>query len=625
MSRVYPEGAPLVRLHTGVERLPVGESSRALSGAVATATHARRIARTLVHNGVNNVVISPGSRSTPLVLAFAEAAEGGDVTLHTVLDERAAGFLALGIARGSGSPVVLLCTSGSAGSHYLPAVIEASMSRVPLIVLTADRPPELRQVGAPQTIEQRGLFGSHVRWSAEVGPPIEGQTAPWAGALAAQAIASALASPPGPVHLNVPYRKPLWSPEAAPTDVPVTTVYAGQRLASPDPGVVARLAAQCDRPGAVVCGPYAGLDAAAAHGLGAALGWPVIAEPASDLRYGGSETNTFVAHADALLRAPEVAALLNAEVVLRFGHTPTSSAVNDWLAGRETILVDPDGWWHDPSAQATSLVVAEPNAMAHSLACALTVPSDAPFRRRSTFAARCPEWIARWRTVDCAASVALRPHLDGEWEGAIAHTLVSSIGTEAEAEAEVALHLASSMPIRDVDSFGGTTPSALRVFTSRGANGIDGMVATAAGEAFGSRLPTVLLTGDLAFQHDLAGVCAAVSMDTPLTVVVVDNAGGGIFGFLPIAAHEQAFEPYFVTPQAVDAVAMAAAAGARVIELERTAQLPAALATELTRPGLGVIRIKVDRQHNLIRHRQAFAAVRDAARLALQGLEAARK
>ena len=564
--------------------------------------HAGTLIDTLVAGGVAEAVVSPGSRSTPLVMALA--ARTTAIRVHVVLDERAAGFVALGLARASGRPAALVCTSGSAGAHYLPAIIEASESRVPLLVLTADRPPELHGCGAGQTIDQQRLFGGHVRWFVDVGPPRPDAAPLWLRALAAQAVDRATRSPAGPVHLNVPYRKPLWEPgPPAPAVAPARIVRLDRAAGDLGP-LPAALAGR----GVIVCGPLPGpvsRERATAVGeavatLGARLGWPVIAEPTSNARFGHAGA---ISTADAFLRDPRVGQRLAPEVVLRVGQAPTSKAVSRWVAQRadRVVLLDPDAVWHDPDHTATLLVAADVTEVAERVA-----PRAHP-----------PSWLAQWSAVDRAAQKAMAQRTDPEaplWEGAVARAAVCALPEGG------ALHVASSMPIRDLDLAGGALSRRVRVLCSRGANGIDGTIATAAGEAMAwPRGPLLALVGDLALRHDLPGLSAAVALGVRLTVVVTDNGGGGIFDLLPIAeAAPERVAKYFTTPQGASLADLVRATGARFTEATTPgAALRRAIAAELEHDGVGVVCARVDRAAS---HRARADAVSASANAALAAL-----
>jgi 2-succinyl-5-enolpyruvyl-6-hydroxy-3-cyclohexene-1-carboxylate synthase len=573
-----------------------------MSVAMANTRWAHTLVDSLVAGGVAHVVISPGSRNTSLVLACDAHST---LQTHVVLDERAAAFVALGIARASAAPVALVCTSGSAGAHYLPAIIEARYSRIPLVVLTADRPRELQYSGSPQTIDQLQLFGDNVLASFALAAPTHDTSPRWLASVAAQAMDTATSSPAGPVHLNVPFREPLWEADSEPAGDALRPATIDRQPTGPGSELVSELAAQVrdSERGVIVCGPWTStVDAKdteeAIGALGAALGWPILADPASGVRYGRHNTDVVLSGYDAFLRSEVVAAKLRPDFVLQFGQVPTSKILTQWLSGATStrrVLVDPDGWWHDPGHRADRLVVAERDA----LCCALL--AEVPAAPASS------HWLTLWQGIEASTWSAIDEQLDATlWEGQVARTLLDTLPEGS------ALHVASSMPIRDLDGFTPTLDRRLRVLANRGANGIDGTVATAAGESLAWRDgPTAVLLGDLALLHDVSGLIAAIGLGVRMTLVVVDNGGGGIFHHLPIADNAHAFERYFLTPQQSDIVALCRAAGARVTRVDDTALLGPAIGADLEMDGVGVVHITIDRTTNLETHRAAWAAVCD--------------
>ncbi len=552
------------------------------------ATWSSHLVAALVANGLRYAVISPGSRNTPLVLAL-DAALGERALV--VLDERSAGFVALGLARSSGQPVALLCTSGSAAAHYFPAIIEAHYSHVPLIVLTADRPPELHHNGAGQSIEQDNLYGAYVRWTANLGAPGEGSVPRSWGHMAARAVGLATGTNPGPVHLNAPFREPLWAPGVgygAPAQEPMRVQRAAPAAPLLDP--IRERIAKAKR-GVIVCGPRAaGYDlaadmsfASAVTKLGKQLGWPVLADAISGVRRDGTITTY-----DALFRSSTFADAMRPDLVLRFGQVPASKPLAAWLnnASTTTILVEPTGAIHDPASVADMLVTCDPTALCHELVKHVDGGNGA--------------WLGQWQDAEAEARRVLEAAVgDGFWEGAIAACVGRVLPDCA------LLHVASSMPVRDLETFASKVPV---VTANRGANGIDGTIATACGAALAWKGPTFALLGDLAFLHDVGSLATAKALDANLTLIVVDNHGGGIFDFLPIAEHEpRAFARYFSTPQEIDIAATAAAFGFSTTKVGSLPELEQALAG--AGRGLRVIHAVVDRSRNVTRHRASATAV----------------
>ncbi|MCB9730640.1 MAG: 2-succinyl-5-enolpyruvyl-6-hydroxy-3-cyclohexene-1-carboxylic-acid synthase [Deltaproteobacteria bacterium] len=584
-----------------------------MSGGAPARLHAEALVRALVSAGVRDAVLAPGSRNAPLVLALERLVrEASVLRLHTVLDERAAAFFALGLARVTGAPTIFCCTSGSAGAHALPAVIEADRSALPLLVLTADRPPELQGVGAPQTVIQQGMFAPYVRLWADPGAP-SGEVGPrHLASLAARCVDASVGACPGPVHLNLPYREPL---ELGDPPAPAGGHRTAPRLSrgplALDPAEIEELAAQLVAAprGVLVAGPQdapaAGRGLAVAHRalgealceLADALGWPLLADGASTPRGLGRASSAVVSTADALCRTAAFEALAPG-LVLRFGQVPTSRAVTGWLArATETWLVDPHGRLQDPDHLASRLLVAEPAALARVLAAAVARTGHSPQLA----------WQTRWSRADRSARAALTLETGAAtppWSGSVAAALMAALPEGA------LLHVASSLSIRALDAFAPAPGRRVTVTANRGANGIDGTLATALGQA--SRWtegPVAVLLGDLAFLHDLGALLVTPRPSAAVTVVIADNGGGGIFDHLPIARHPTAFEPHFVTPPCVDLGSVVSGLPVTSERADSTAALSAALARHLETPGLSLIHVPIDRAHDLARHQAARAAV----------------
>jgi len=569
----------------------------------------------LARSGVCGAVTSPGSRSTPLVLSLVR---DGRLPCVSSIDERSAGFLALGMAKASGHPAVLACTSGTAAANYLPAVIEAHESGVPLIVLTADRPPELRGTGAGQTIDQLKLYGDAVRWFAEVGVhDATPQRIRWIRTLACRAVAQAGglgAGDAGPVHLNWPLREPLV------LEAPLTADEPGGGGRS-DGRPWTAVAAPLSDAASALAGP-AGLLAAAPHGvivlgrdeavvgaawhspaplalaaaaLAEATGWPLLADPLSGARTGSHA----VAHYDALLRDEAFAAALPPSVVLRVGDLPTSKPLRTWLQGLDAIQVriDPRGSWQDP-AQVTDLVLPHPPAPAlAALATAIGARGTTPD----------PTWMAAWRAADDVAAAAIAATLGDDLnEPRVALELGRALPPEAT------LFVAASMPIRDVETFFGARDAPPRVLANRGANGIDGTIATAYGVAAMSAGPTVLLLGDVTLAHDIGSLLTARRTGIPLVLVLIDNAGGGIFDFLPVSGERDAYEAHVLTPTGLDPEKVADLYGLAYQPVPDVAGLRLALDAALEFKGTALLHVRTDRAENVALHRRVWAAVQDA-------------
>jgi 2-succinyl-5-enolpyruvyl-6-hydroxy-3-cyclohexene-1-carboxylate synthase len=567
----------------------------------------------LARHGVTDAVVAPGSRSTPIALALLE---NSAVRVHVRIDERSASYLALGIARASGRVVPVLCTSGTATAHFLGAVMEADQSRVPLLVLTADRPPELRGIGANQTVDQVGMYGGAVRWACDVGVP---ESRPdsvrhWRS-LVSRAVATATGASgaaAGPVHLNLPLREPLLPVDdgtgfphdlagrgdAGPGDsgrgdtVLDSTVWTASPVSSPadvavPPGLQARVGAA--RRGVVVAGD--GLSRADAHGLlafAAAAGWPVVAEPHSGARQGPMAVG---GAADALLRDDEFTSANRPDLVVVAGRVGLSRALLGWLATVPHVVVDRDGSWWDVTRSALAIVTM-------------------PIQDLARLDVRPAEqgWADTWRSAAGRVAAAVDAALDepaGLTEPQVARDVAALV------PAGGALVVGSSMPIRDLDLV--MRPRPLRIVANRGVSGIDGFVSTAQGVALVHPGPTYALCGDLSLLHDVNGLLPGPDPRPEITYVVVNNDGGGIFSLLPQgrAVDRAGFERVFGTPHGVSLRRLAAAYDVQHALASTTDELAAAL-TE--RGGVRIVEVRTDREANARLHDRlrdiAAAAVR---------------
>jgi len=503
----------------------------------------------LARCGLRHAVTCPGSRNAPLVLTLA--GQPG-IEAVSVIDERSAGFVALGMAKAGGRPVAVTCTSGTAAANLHPAVVEAWEARVPLLVLTADRPPELREVGAGQATDQIKLYGDAVKWFVEVGTHEPGrETAVHHRALACRAWWTAGGGRPGPVHLNFPLREPL-APAPEQLDAadwlgrsdgrPWTELR--EHASAPHADDVHALAARiASTPrGAVVCGPTSEQVAEPAARLAAECGWPLLAEPTSGVRCGRHDRSHVVAHYDVLLRVERFAQAQAAELVLRVGDMPTSKPLRAWVAGAAQVVLDPHAAWHEPTRRAELVLQAAAAPALDALAAAIEM------RTREGD----PAWLAAWREADAAVPAALAAAPD-PFEPKVLAAL------EPELPDGALVWVSSSMPIRDVEAFFPQSAKSLRFLANRGANGIDGVVSSAAGAALATGSPAWLLTGDLALLHDLGGLLGARRAGADLHVVCLNNGGGAIFDFLPVAelADPRDYERHIATPAGVDLRAIA--------------------------------------------------------------------
>ncbi len=512
----------------------------------------------LAKSGIGAACISPGSRSTPLTVAFAAHPE---IETFSHLDERSSAFFGLGRARRTDTPTALVCTSGTAAANFHPAVLEASESRVPMVVLTADRPRELLDSGANQTTDQTKLYGDAVRWFRSLADPeADGRKLRSLRTTAARAVANATKTPAGPVHLNVPFRKPLEptpvagdipddfenreSLAANGRDGPFVSISRGQSVpADASLDSYARAIDTADR-GLIVCGPTDNtpLTAAGLQSLAEATGFPVLADPLSGHRFGPHIADIPVCggYDSYLDGAASDSTLPNPDIVIRFGASPTSKVLRKYLAAVETrqVILDPAGGWREAEFTASDLVISEPTAFATELSGRL--PQDATTTEQSPYQERFMQLEqAYWSTVEAET--------DRTWfEGGILSTVCSRTPDPST------VFVSNSMPVRDMDRFGKPRAANLTVLGNRGVSGIDGITSTALGAGSATDDPLVLITGDIAFYHDMNGLLALDRCGVDATIIVIDNDGGGIFNILPIAEFDPPFTEQFQTPHGLD-------------------------------------------------------------------------
>jgi 2-succinyl-5-enolpyruvyl-6-hydroxy-3-cyclohexene-1-carboxylate synthase len=509
--------------------------------------------------GLQAVVIAPGSRSTPLAIAFSSQ-PGLSIYVHT--DERGAAFFALGMSLATGKPAAVLCTSGTAAVNFYPAVVEAHQSNIPLLVLTADRPSELHDSGSNQTIDQIKLYGSYTRWSVEAPMP---ETAPAEStvralsSLASRAMAAAQGIPPGPVHLNFPFRKPL-EPLPVPGDIPAsfwdeqagfthsrhaaapfTRMTKGRLIPSGEQVKDLTQAIQNAHQGLIYCGPRSpgGEFPRAVYRLAQAAGFPIFTDALSGLRFhvdlpeglviGGYET---------FLNHPEIKKLAAPDLVLQFGSVPTSKSLGDALAhfaSARRIQINSQGTWSDDSFQTSDFLWADETA---AIQAALeNLEPDGIYNPD-------PQWLSNWQRAEQLSWLAVdQTREEGFFEGALLADVVDVL------QPGDSLFVASSLPVRHLDQFGRPNRKALNVYANRGASGIDGTIASALGVAeANSPDRLVLVTGDLAFLHDLNSLLLLHKYSMNVKIVLVNNDGGGIFRRLPVAGFEPPFTELFVVP-----------------------------------------------------------------------------
>ncbi len=531
--------------------------------------------------GVLQVIISPGSRSTPLALA---AFRHPELQTRVILDERTAAFFALGAAKASGRPTALIATSGTAVSEWLPAVTEADLARIPLILLSADRPPELRQCGANQTTRQTDLFGNSCRFSMELPLPEQGLYAA-ACRFAVQAAGSAHWPLPGPVHLNIPFREPL-TPVDFPLPDNLQPAHLSRPVLDPNPEHLDRVAqAISSRPGIIVCGPETG-TALPAHEIAVLanrLNAPILADPLSNLRDGSHDRSQVIALYDLALRNPSFAGEVRPQWVLRFGAMPVSKTLNQFLEGLDGIrhiLVDAHGRWADPLHQTTDLLQADPAGVAQGLGSRVS-PAD-------------EDYLQRWKNQQKR----VREIIDEEApeEKQLIDTLTLTLPENT------LLLSGNSLPIRQLDWFHRGRERPLRITCNRGASGIDGNIATLLGMASACRQPVVGLLGDLTLIHDIGSLAAAKGLNA--TLLVLDNGGGGIFDHLPQAVLPE-HDALFITPNEVDIPAIVQGFGVDYLPTT-PGQLANHISEAANSHGVSLLHLQLTRSTSLAQHKRLW-------------------
>ncbi|AJD91868.1 2-succinyl-5-enolpyruvyl-6-hydroxy-3-cyclohexene-1-carboxylate synthase [Jeotgalibacillus malaysiensis] len=550
----------------------------------------------LYQSGVKRAVISPGSRSTPLAYLLENHPQ-----IHTYVnvDERSAAFYALGMAKASQEPVVIVCTSGTAAANYYPAVVEARYARVPLIVLTADRPHELRDNGAPQAIDQINLYGKHAKWFYDMPlPESDTNLLQYTGRIAAKAAAKASAAPKGPVHLNFPFREPL-SPDLSfkPDQQPLSAVYLAEKQLNSQ--YVSDLSAQLNRSekGLIIAGPSEDQQSAEAliH-LAEATGFPVLADPLSGLRTLMTDHPSVIECYDAFLRDNEIKKRLQPDLIIRFGGMPVSKALTQYVKGSECDqwLVDEGADWRDPTSSATHYIEVNDIVFAEQLTKTVDVTSD-------------HSWLDEWIKLNETAAREIQAYIERESdEGAAVGTLLQALPEGAH------LLVGNSMPVRDVDTFWVRGMKSFHVWANRGANGIDGVVSTALGIAEVKKEPVYLLIGDLSMFHDLNGLLVTKQYASELQIVVMNNNGGGIFSFLPQATELEHFETLFGTPPSLDFKHAAALYNLDYDRCETKAEFSESLSSGLSR--IKMMEVITDREENTASHRRLWTTVAKAVR-----------
>ncbi len=551
--------------------------------------------------GVRNVVICPGSRSTPVVLAFIRRADA--IRPWILYDERSAAFFALGMAKSSSTPVALVCTSGTAAANLLPAVAEADLARVPVIAITADRPPELRDFGGAQTINQVGLFGSHVKWFQDM--PVAADLASlhrYSRLVGARASHAAKSAPAGPIHINFSFREPLLSD----SQLEARRLEAGVEIASTksfaDEESVRRIAKEIksDSRGVIVAGPgdYDRSLCGELSNLAEALMWPILPDVLSNLRQAADPPFGLVSTYEYLVRNKEFRESNRPDWVLRLGGLPTSKELNSFCERAATVIMDDGDAWRDPDFVGSRVILGN---LAHSVSCL----------RAALEGARRPGmgWLDRWLDADRSVRRKADPlmrSLEEPFEG----KLFYSISKNLRPSSPLTVVVGSSMPVRDLDYFFMEGSKNVRFIANRGANGIDGVVSTAMGVS-AVEGDVLLVLGDVSFYHDMNGLLASKLHGLNATILIVNNRGGGIFSFL--AQHslpKDLFEQLFGENHDLDFSGVRTIYGGEFERVSDWGTFESVLASSLTRKGLRVIEfVAPEREGNLALHRETFQAL----------------
>ncbi len=563
----------------------------------ALTTYIASFVSELVRTGVTDVVVSPGSRSTPIAMVLAEHP---DLNVHIQVDERSAAFFALGIAKATNHPTALLCTSGTAAANYYPAIVEANISRIPLVVLTADRPHELRDVGAPQTIDQIHLYGKHVKWFVEMAPPEDTtEMIRYARVVCARAVSTSLQAPAGPVHLNFPLREPLiplledknlFNPTEREEHY-VGIKRSALTLEEYEYGAYADRVSEVNK-GIIICGQIEDDEfAEAVVSLAKKLHFPIIADPLSQLRSGDHTGEYIIDTYDTFLRDEAVREDLKPDLIIRFGSMPVSKSLTFFLKENHSstqIVVDGGGGWRDPSLLSTDMVHCQEVTFCRKL------EKEAEQKQMSSY---CKKWLdINKQAVELIRVLDRQESLS---EAKLFYKLAELLPENST------IFVGNSMPIRDLDSFFHFNQKSIKVMANRGANGIDGTISTALGAATKEQ-PFYLLLGDLTFFHDLNGLVAAKLEEIDVTIILINNNGGGIFSFLPQSNQSKHFELLFGTPLDLDYRKAVEMYGGEFVRVESWDHFTKNFIEDRSKSGLRVIELVTNRDENAKEHRELW-------------------
>jgi len=559
----------------------------------------------LSKSGVKYASISPGSRSTPLTLAFSENSK---IKTFVNIDERTSGFFALGLANKTNSPVAVVTTSGTATANLYPAIIEAFQQRIPLIVCTADRPPELQNCGANQTINQQNIYANHIRYFVNIGlPSLSMNKINRLKKITHTAVQDSLILKRGPIHLNFPFKKPLepktFTDSISKDSITKSKVFIYNEAGTYKTGLLSKSkiaeftgAVKKYRKGIIICGGYnySSNFPKSCSSFASKLGYPIFAEGNSGLRFSNSSKKLILSNSTAFLKSDAFKNLIDTEIIIQFGNTPISNIVQKFIkeSKADKYLINSFGDYQDPSRTAQNVFTIAPENFCGSF---LDSTKNLNF-------ARSKEWIKKLLTYEKISEDIKREKIEDAkfpFEGRIVTEILKLIPNNSN------FMFSNSMPVRDLDFFASPNKKNINIFSNRGASGIDGIISTAAGIAAASKDPTVLIIGDLAFYHDMNSLLILKKFKVPLIIILVDNNGGGIFNMLPVSGYKKSFTKYFRTPLNIDLLGFAENYGGNVNEIENWEDLNSHFSSALKRKKFTVLRIKTNAK-NSFRVREAY-------------------
>ncbi len=560
-----------------------------MSNSNTLTTYVNVFIDSLIQSGVEDVVLCPGSRSTPLAYGFAKSKK---LQLYRQIDERSAGYFALGIAKAKKKPVALLCTSGTAAANFFPAIVEAYYARVPLVVITADRPHELREVGAPQTIDQIHLYGKHVKWSVDFPIPEDRmESLPFIERHVHRAINVSNAAPKGPVHINVPFREPLLLNMNAHQSI---TLMEKSEMGSSTPSSefvewYKKLLQNTDKGILLVGDSFEATEEF--WDFARNIKWPILADPLSNLRGNVPEDclSLCIDQYDALLKSNAFKNHMAPEVVIRFGAQPVSKPLMQYLQYVKPsifLAVDESPLFRDPMHVVTHHAQVNPSSLWIAIQ-----PNE------------CSLYLQSWKKANDIATKKITSYIHTETdEGAIAGLLFEGLKPGSD------LIASSSMPIRDVDTFFNKTSNDINIYANRGTNGIDGVISTAFGIQAATKRPAYLLIGDLAFLHDVNGLITSRFHAFDMTIVIMNNDGGGIFSYLPQSTEPNYFEHLFGTPTGLEFSSIASMYEAQYNAVGDKEEFKKVLLEEKTK-NIRIIEVFTNRDHNTVTHRKLWDSI----------------